>query len=86
MRLWAHVFYVLIRPMGQTLQGTTCVTQSSGGGGTSNDMPWRDKDEDFLHSPISSGSMSKPFVNMIVCTNECQTGRTHMHINNEWLF
>ncbi|MBO7539007.1 MAG: hypothetical protein J6T44_06965, partial [Prevotella sp.] len=22
---------------------------SSGGGGTSNDMPWRDKDEDFLH-------------------------------------
>ncbi len=24
------------------------VAQVSGGGGTSNDMPWRDKDEDFL--------------------------------------
>ena len=34
---------------GKTLQGTTCVTPSSGGGGTSNDMPWRDRDEDFLH-------------------------------------
>ena len=25
------------------------VAASSGGGGTSNDMPWRDKDEDFLN-------------------------------------
>ena len=30
------------------VRGTTCVTPSSGGG-TSNDMPWRDRDEDFLH-------------------------------------
>ena len=32
------------------LDGATGVVQvSGGGGGTSNDMPWRDKDEDFLH-------------------------------------
>ena len=30
------------------LDGATSMTPSSGGGGTSNDMPWRDKDEDFL--------------------------------------
>ena len=30
------------------LDGATSVAASSGGGGTSNDMPWRDKDEDFL--------------------------------------
>ena len=29
--------------------GATGVAQVSGGGGTSNDMPWRDKDEDYLH-------------------------------------
>ncbi len=34
---------------GKTLRGTTSVAPSSGGGGTSNDMPWRDKDEDYLH-------------------------------------
>jgi hypothetical protein len=31
------------------LDGATNVAPSSGGGGTSNDMPWRDKDEDYLH-------------------------------------
>ncbi len=31
------------------LDGATSMAPSSGGGGTSNDMPWRDKDEDFLH-------------------------------------
>ena len=30
------------------LNGATSMAPSSGGGGTSNDMPWRDKDEDFL--------------------------------------
>ncbi len=30
------------------INGATNVAQTSGGGGTSNDMPWRDKDEDFL--------------------------------------
>lgn len=33
---------------GKTLRGTTSVAPSSGGGGTSNDMPWRDKDKDYL--------------------------------------
>lgn len=27
----------------------TSVAQTSGGGGTTSDMPWRDKDEDYLH-------------------------------------
>ena len=31
------------------LQGATSIAQTSGGGGTSSDMPWRDKDEDYLH-------------------------------------
>ena len=43
-----HCFYRAAN-YGKTLRGTTCVTPSSGGGGTSNDMPWRDRDEDFLH-------------------------------------
>ena len=30
------------------IDGATGVAQVSGGGGTSNDMPWRDKDEEFL--------------------------------------
>ena len=30
------------------INGATNVAQTSGSGGTSNDMPWRDKDEDFL--------------------------------------
>ena len=29
--------------------GGASVAQTSGGGGTSSDMPWRDKDEDYLH-------------------------------------
>ena len=31
------------------IDGATSVAQTSGGGGTSSDMPWRDKDEDYLH-------------------------------------
>ena len=31
------------------LDGATSVAPSSGGRGTSNDMPWREKDEDYLH-------------------------------------
>ena len=30
------------------LNGATSMALSSGGGGTSNDIPWRDKDEDLL--------------------------------------
>ena len=41
------VFYRTTK-YGKTLRGTTSVAPSSGGGGTPNDMPWRDKDEDFL--------------------------------------
>lgn len=31
------------------IDGATSVAQTSGGGGTSSDMPWHDKDEDYLH-------------------------------------
>lgn len=31
------------------INGATSVAQTSGGGGTTSDMPWRDKDEDYLH-------------------------------------
>ncbi len=31
------------------IDGATSVAQTSGGGGTSSDMPWREKDEDYLH-------------------------------------
>ncbi len=41
-------FFYRAAKYGKTLRGTTSVAPSSGGGGTSNDMPWRDKDEDFL--------------------------------------
>ena len=47
-RFFSSFFYRAAK-YGKTLRGTTCVTPSSGGGGTSNDMPWRDRDEDSLH-------------------------------------
>ena len=31
------------------INGATSVAQTSGGGGTTSDMPWREKDEDYLH-------------------------------------
>ena len=31
------------------IDSATSVAQTSGGGGTSSDMPWREKDEDYLH-------------------------------------
>ena len=31
------------------INGATSVAQTSGGGGTTSNMPWRDKDEDYLH-------------------------------------
>ena len=31
------------------IDGANSVAQTSGGGGTSSDMPWREKDEDYLH-------------------------------------
>ena len=47
-RFFSSFFYRATK-YGKTSRGTTSVATSSGGGGTSNDMPWRDKDEDFLH-------------------------------------
>ena len=42
---WRHdLLVVFIAGINDTLS----VTPNSGGGGTSNDMPWRDKDEDLL--------------------------------------
>ena len=35
--------------LGMVSDGATSVAQTSGGGRTSSDMPWRDKDEVYLH-------------------------------------
>ena len=46
---WKDVLSTGLRVFIAGIDGATGVAQVSGGGGTSNDMPWRDKDEDFLH-------------------------------------
>ncbi|MBR4238503.1 MAG: hypothetical protein IKQ03_03715 [Prevotella sp.] len=45
---WKDVLSTGLREFIAGIDGATGVAQVSGGGGTSNDMPWRDKDEDFL--------------------------------------
>ena len=45
---WKVVLSAGLRVFIAGIDGATGVAQVSGGGGTSNDMPWRDKDEDFL--------------------------------------
>lgn len=46
---WEDVLRTGIRVFINGINGATSVAPSTGGGGTSNDMPWRDKDEDYLH-------------------------------------
>ena len=46
---WKDVFTTGLRVFMNGIDGATSVAQTSGGGGTSSDMPWRDKDEDYLH-------------------------------------
>ena len=46
---WKDVLSTGLRVFIAGIDGATGVAQVSGGGGTSNDMPWRDRDEDFLH-------------------------------------
>ena len=46
---WKDVFTTGLRVFMDGIDGATSVAQTSGGGGTSSDMPWRDKDEDYLH-------------------------------------
>ena len=46
---WKDVFATGLRVFMDGIDGATSVAQTSGGGGTSSDMPWRDKDEDYLH-------------------------------------
>lgn len=45
---WENVLRTGIRVFIDGINGATSVAPSAGGG-TSNDMPWRDKDEDYLH-------------------------------------
>ena len=45
---WKDVLSTGLRVFIAGIDGATGVAQVSGGGGTSNDMPWRDKNEDFL--------------------------------------
>ena len=46
---WKDVFRTGLRVFIDGIDGATSVAQTSSGGGTSSDMPWRDKDEDYLH-------------------------------------
>ena len=46
--LWKDVFRTGLGVFMDGIDGATRVAQTSGGG-TSSDMPWRDKDEDYLH-------------------------------------
>ena len=46
---WEDVLRTGLRVFIAGINGATSVAPSSIGGGTSNDMPWRDKDEDYLH-------------------------------------
>lgn len=45
---WEDVLNTGLRVFVAGINGATSMSESSGGGGTSNDMPWRDKDEDLL--------------------------------------
>lgn len=45
---WEDVFKTGLRVFIAGFDGATNVSPSTGGGGTTNDMPWREKDEDFL--------------------------------------
>ena len=66
---WKDVLSTGLRVFIAGIDGATGVAQVSGGGGTSNDMPWRDKDEDlqdyarrvmlFDHAMCYSGSRHK---------------------------
>ena len=46
---WKDVFTTGLRIFMDGIDGATSVAQTFGGGGTSSDMRWRDKDEDYLH-------------------------------------
>ena len=46
---WEDVLRFGLRVFIAGINGATSVAPSSIGGGTSNDMPWRDKDEDYIH-------------------------------------
>ena len=46
---WKDVFTTGLRVFMNGIDGATSVAQTSGSGGTSSDMPWREKDEDYLH-------------------------------------
>ena len=46
---WNDVLKTGMQAFFAGLNGATSVAQTSGGGGTTSDMPWRDKDEDYHH-------------------------------------
>ena len=46
---WKDVLSTGLRFFMARIDGATGVAHVSSSGGTSNDMPWRDKDEYFLH-------------------------------------
>lgn len=46
---WNDVLKTGMQVFMASINGATSVAQTSGGGGTTSDMLWREKDEDFLH-------------------------------------
>ena len=46
---WKDVLSTGLKVFIAEIDGATGVAQTSGGGGTLSDIPWRDKDEDYLH-------------------------------------
>lgn len=66
---WKDVLSTGLRVFITGIDGAAGVAQVSGGGGTSNEMPWRDKDEDlqdcarrvmfFAHAMCYPGSRHK---------------------------
>ena len=46
---WNDVLKTGMQVFSAGLNGATSVAPTSGGDGTTSDMPWRDKDEDYLH-------------------------------------
>lgn len=57
------------------LDSANSVAPSSGGGGTSNDMLWRDKDEDYLPFVHRSCSMFMPRVILGITINRRKIDR-----------
>ena len=86
--LWKDVLKTGIHVFIAGFKGASSLAPSSGGGGTSNDMPWRDKDEDlrdyarrvmrYAHAKCYSTNRHK--------RRRADSPRTHTYIIMSWSF